>query len=326
MRKSNLITTLFQYIDQLLHDQLFHGYQMIADAIQVPLASAIILSFMLLGFSMMQGWLQWPWTAFLQLLLRITLIYTFVMNWHYFSLFFVDGLSGTISQLSQLFNKAIHAPTQDSQMVTLALQALLTRFTRLGLGVWNQGSLYHFAPLLTGFIIWLFGNALVVVAALQLMTAKLLVNLLLMLAPLFAAFSIFKTTEGFFQRWLALLIGYSFIQLFVPLMTTLLLRISNLLLNQSYLAHPETVTVTGFIPVVMIASIGIGLLHQAVHLALSIGDAVGRAIPIGQLASSIVGRRQYPFSTARQVVHPPTEKATHSSINSLSAINERRGK
>lgn len=283
MGKSNFIAVLFQYVDWALHQQIAQAYQLVVNDVQVPFALAAVLSLSLLGFSIMQGWLQCPWRVFLQWVLRVALIYSFVMHWHTFSCFFIEGLTKGVDQLCVAFMDALHfsyAHHVEHAGLVNALQSLLQRFTRLGLGVWNRGTWHHFSPLLTGGLIWLFGSALVIVAASHVLMAKLLLNLLFMLAPFFVVFTLFKTTEGFFQRWLATIVGYSLIQLLVPLMVALLFRIAQTMLDQSELLHPETVMITGFIPVVMLSTFGIGLLNRVARLAESIGQGVSQAVPM----------------------------------------------
>jgi len=190
-----------------------------------------------------------------------------------------------------------------------AMQSVFIEFTKIGEWVWNRGSWHNVGPRFTAVLIWGFGYAMILVAVFELVLAKIMMAVLLATAPLFVGFTLFKPTHGFFDRWLGACAGYALLTLFVSSMLALSLSIAQWAIAGTYLDKALNVSLVGFIPVMVVGFIGVGVILKAAQLAQAIGGTVttssGSALLAGTIGGAVGGAMaglkitNHPFGPSR---------------------------
>ncbi len=282
-----IIERLFTELDLLLNNFVFNGYSALANYLKTPLGLAIIVYFILMGLSMMQGWIQLSIPNLVKSITKIALIYTAAMNWSWFSFYVVDLLNKGAGEIGSVLVAAtpIPIPHFAGEGINGAMQSVSIEITEIGSWIWSQGAWNNMSPCFTGALIWVFGYTLILVALFELVLAKIMLAILFSTAPLFISFTLFKTTQGFFDRWLGACVGFALLMIFISSMLALALSLIQWSIAGMYASHAANIDLVGFVPVMIVGFIGVGILLKSAHLAQSIGGCVsitsGSALLIG---------------------------------------------
>ena len=76
---------------------------------------------------------------------------------------------------------------------------------------WNLSFMLIFEVIIASIVILVLGTAYVILAFSYLMVAKVLINVLLIIGPIFIAFSLFGATKEYFMKWVGQLLNYIFL-------------------------------------------------------------------------------------------------------------------
>ena len=287
---TDVITRFFNdVLDPTLKTFVFNGYEALAQHLKYPLGSAVVLFLMLMGISIMYGWIKFSISQFVKESLKIGLIFLLAMNWHIFSSWIVGGIQESAEQMGNwiLTANPISMPQLAGPGIHGALQSVLIEVTRVAQWTWDQGSLIHNpGPYVTAIVIGLVGYALVILGLFEIIIAKIMLAILFVMAPLFISFTLFKATHGFFERWLGSILGFAFLSIFI--MTALALAVSFLhwTINEIYLSHSSTLTLMGFVPILIVGGIAIFILMGVASMAKSLGGSIS-AVSGSELANGI---------------------------------------
>ena len=290
-----IIERLFTELDLLLNNFVFNGYSALANYLKTPLGLAIILYFILMGLSMMQGWIQLSIPNLVKSVTKIGLIYTAAMNWSWFSFYVVDLLNKGAGEIGSVLVAAtpIPIPHFAGEGINGAMQSVFIEITEIGSWIWNQGAWNNMSPRFTGALIWVFGYTLILVALFELVLAKIMLAILFATAPLFISFTLFKPTHGFFDRWLGACVGFALLMIFISSMLALALSLIQWSIAGMYASHATNIDLVGFVPVMIVGFIGVGILLKSSHLAQSIGGCVsitsGSALLAGTVGGAVAG-------------------------------------
>lgn len=76
---------------------------------------------------------------------------------------------------------------------------------------WNLSFMLIFEVIVASIVILVLGTVYVILAFSYLMVAKVLINVLLIIGPIFIAFSLFSATKEYFMKWVGQLLNYIFL-------------------------------------------------------------------------------------------------------------------
>ena len=286
-----VIESLFTQLDGLLDNYVFQAYGALAGYLRAPLALAMVLYLVLMGLSITQGWVKLSMGNLVKSTLKLAVIYTGAMNWGSFSHYLVDLITQGFGQIGDVLIGAtpIPIPHFAGTGINGAMQSVLIEFTNIGAWVWGMGSWHNLGPFFSAILIWGFGYALILVAVFELVLAKIMLAILFATAPLFIGFTLFKPTHGFFDRWLGACVGFGLLMVFVSSMLALALSIAQWAIAGMYASHATDLSLVGFVPVMIVGFLGVGIILKAAQLAQSIGGTVTTSSGSALLAGTVGG-------------------------------------
>jgi type IV secretion system protein VirB6 len=286
-----IIERLFTELDLLLNNFVFNGYSALANYLKVPLGLAIVLYIVLMGLSITQGWIQLSMANLVKSVTKIALIYTAAMNWSWFSNDVVDLFNKGAGEIGSVLVAATPVPIPHfaGEGINGAMQSVLIEITQIGSWIWNQGAWNNMSPCFTAALIFGFGYVLILVALFELVLAKIMLAILFSTAPLFISFTLFKPTHGFFDRWLGACVGFALLMIFISSMLALALSLLQWSIAGMYASHALKMSLVGFVPVMIVGFIGVGILLKVAHLAQAIGGGVSTASGSALLAGTVGG-------------------------------------
>ena len=264
-----IIDKLFTELDVLLSNYVFDAYNALAGYLKAPLGLAIVLYIVLMGLSITQGWVKLSMGNLVKSSIKLALVYMAAMNWGWFSQHVVELINKGSGQIGDVLISATPVPIPHfaGTGINGAMQSVLIEFTKIGVWVWNRGSWHALGPCFAAIVIWGFGYALILVAVFELVLAKIMLAVLFATAPLFVGFTLFKPTHGFFDRWLGACVGFGLLMIFVSSMLALALSISQWAIAGVYMDHATNLQIMGFVPVMIVGFIGVGIILKAAQLA-----------------------------------------------------------
>lgn len=292
---TTIIPTFLDQLDSMLNQFVFQGYSALTDHLRAPLGAAIVLTIVILGISITQGWVKLSMGNFVKLTLKIGLIYTFAMNWSVFSEYVAKGITVSAGDVGDwLLASVPHAGAGSGSGINEALQLALTQFMKLGDNLWGLASWHHWEPYLCAILIWGFGCAFIFMAIFEVVLAKIMIALLFTTAPLFIGFTLFKPTYDFFDRWLGLIAGNAFLFIFISALLGLILNFVEWSMIDAS-TDLSTLNMAGLVPSLFVCFIGLGLVSHVTRMAHSLGGAVtsasGNALVAGAIGGAIVGSK-----------------------------------
>lgn len=274
---NNVIERFFtEALNPILNNFVFKAYTDLANHLKYPLGLAVTLFIILMGISIMNGWTKLSVSHFTRIAIKIALIYTFALNWGIFSEWIVTGIQGGAEQMGNwmLTASPIAIPQLGGSGIEGALQSVLSEVVRLSQWTFNSGSWNHIGPYISAYFLLIFGSSLVVVGFFEIVLAKVMLAILFATAPLFVSFTLFEKTHSFFDRWLGQIMGFSFLMMFVMVVLALTMSFLQWAIGANYQNHGAFMTLFGFVPIMLMSILGVGLLIKVSHMAQSIGGAV----------------------------------------------------
>ncbi|MCW8452966.1 type IV secretion system protein [Fluoribacter dumoffii] len=290
MTYTNFIIQLAGEIDKLTRTFVFDGYKALSSILQAPLASMIVLYIVLKGYAIARGVIEQPQQELFRFSIRVGLIYMLAMNWEFFSShardLFVTG-SETIATRLML---AVHKQGLGNS-INQGLQNVLNEILKLGCDLFEAGSLRKLTPYFAGMMVFLSGSITLGLAFIEIVIAKLMLAVTLCTAPLFILFTLFDQTKPFFERWLGVLAGFSFVLIFVSSVVGLCVHLLHWV-TSSFMNTSAPVTAAIWIPIFIVACLCVMGIMQAVNIGKSIGGSVctsGGAAMVGGFIGSSLG-------------------------------------
>lgn len=286
---TTLIPDLFGAIDQLLNHYVKNGYAVLADKLKEPLGLGVVVYFCVMGISLSQGWSRLSFSAFMKSIIKITIIYMLAMSWQNFSFFFVNGIEGSAGQIGDYLvsASAVALPHFAGSGINGALQSVLIEVTRVGAWAWQTGSFHNVSPYFNAIVIWIFGFCALAFAIVEILLAKMMLSLFFTLAPLFIALTLFKSTQGLFDRWLGDIIGFSLFLIMIPAALTLALNVMHWSVSDLYASRSGTDNIVAWVPIMIVGILDLILIKNVASFAKSIGGGVSTASGSSMLAAGI---------------------------------------
>lgn len=267
-----VVTGLVSQIDTLMKTFVHNGYNALAGALKAPLTALGVLSIVLIGYGMTQGFIKAPMKTVYGWIIRMGFIFFFAMNWGNFSFYVVGLFDKGMGELSQAVMNATHTPVAGKSMAS-GLQTAFTNILHVGLWTIKKASLKHWTPAFSAFFIWISGLIVVGVALCEIIVAKIMLSVCLTTAPLFIVLVLFEQTKSFFDRWLGTTVGFSLVFLFVSVVVSLSLSLIHSTISGYLPTQASNMETVGCIPIFLVACLCAALLVQAASVAKHIGGA-----------------------------------------------------
>ena len=287
---TTLIEELLTEVDLLLNEYVTKGYEALAGYLEVPLGVAIVFFFVCYGVGLTQGWIKGSVSGMTKSLFKIGMIYYLGMNWGHFSEYvsalFYDA-AGHIGDV--LVNASpIPLPTLGGTGINGALQSILIELMKISQWILDSGSWRNWVPLIEGCAIGAVGIFLVMFAVLEIVIAKCMLSILFVTAPLFIAFTLFKTTHAFFDRWLGACVGYAMLMIFVCAGLGIVVALDQWALADMYLNKAFNVKTIDAGVLILVSLVCLGILKRVAGLAMNIGGSV-TTMSGGEMFAGAVG-------------------------------------
>ena len=189
--------------------------------------------------------------------------------------FFVHGIEESANQIGSWMLQAspVHFP-YETNTVNDALQSVLTRVTEIGSWTWKQGNLYKWTPFFTATMIWLFGYAGLVLAVTEMLLAKFMLALLFTFAPLFIPMALYKQTQGIFDRWLGIIVGFSFLLMMMPSALVITMNFMDWGIGGTYASRAANISAMSWVPVMFAGVLNFVMVHCVARYSKLMGASI----------------------------------------------------
>jgi len=211
---NGFVVSLAGEIDRLTNHFVFDGYSALASLLKAPLGAMIVLYIVLMGYAIARGVIEKPQQELFKFAIRSGMIYMTAMNWDFFASHVRDLFVVGSESISTTLMQAIHKEAMGGS-INQGLQNVLNEILKLGGDLFDAGSIRKLTPYFAGIMVFFSGSITVGLAFIEIVIAKIMLAVTLCTAPLFITFTLFEQTKSFFERWLGVLAGFSFVLIFV---------------------------------------------------------------------------------------------------------------
>lgn len=273
---TTLISELLSEVDILLDQYVTTGYETLAGYLEVPLGIAIVFFFVCYGVGLTQGWIKGSVGGMTKSLFKIGMIYYLGMNWGHFSEYVSALFYDAAGHIGDVLVKAspIKLPTLGGEGINGALQSILIELMKISQWIIDAGSWRNWVPLIEGCAIGAVGIFLVMFAVLEIVIAKCMLSILFVTAPLFIAFTLFKSTHTFFDRWLGACVGYSMLMIFVCAGLGIVVALDQWALAGVYATEALNIKTIDSGVLILVSLVCLGILKRIAGLAMNIGGSI----------------------------------------------------
>ncbi len=271
---NNIVSGLISQVDLLLNGFVAESYEKLADYLRIPLISLATLYVSFMGISMAFGWIQFSFGAFVKMTLKIGFIMTAALEWSVASEFFINLIQKFINEISDTLVIASPIKIPDADTLDEAMQIILSGFSKIGSVIFNSAGFSNFGAMLDGIIIWIIGYAIVGLALLEIILAKMMLAVLFTFTPLFVLCLFFRPFHGIFDRWLGLIFGAALLQIFVQSVTALGMSLAYLWVGEHLGSQALDIGNFGTLPIIIIGIVCLGMIHKAGQMGLIIGSGL----------------------------------------------------
>jgi type IV secretion system protein VirB6 len=273
---SLLIEQVLTEVDLILKSYVYDGYQALTNYLEVPLGLLIVLFYVVYGISLTHGWTKGSVSGFVKSVFKVGLIYYFGMNWGHFSDYVVSLFYEGAGHIGDVLVTAspVPLPDVDGAGINAALQTVFTELLEIGQWLIDKGSFSNWGPFFGGVGVYVSAGLLVGFALLEIVIAKIMLSILFVTAPLFIAFTMFKPTHTFFDRWLGACVGYSLLMIFICAGLGVVIALDYWAIADVYLSKADGIRFLEVCVVVVMTLICFGILKRIALLAVSIGGTV----------------------------------------------------
>lgn len=295
----DIITQLFQKIDQVAASAIQQIYQAISQGLLPVFTVAVTIYVAYWGYEMIYGRAPLSAGAFIWRIARIALIYALAFGWSDFSAIVVETFTKSSDGIASAVCTAVGGSScgTPETSVSSTLSTLFSNAMNAGKIVAASGGWGAAIGLSLLAIVLLIATVIFVTVAVTLvMIGKVALFVLLGIAPIFIAMALFNFTSVLFTGWLRTVAQYSI----VPIIVYGILGFLLTLMNQT-IANLGTITdvtsgMTVIAPFLILCGVGSALLPLALSMAASIagGHALQNVRPwaLGPLgmATRLAGR------------------------------------
>lgn len=296
-----IVSDIMTSLDNTIRDTGQRLFENTSAAVGPIWSILLTISLLLVGMNMALGVYRMSARDNVQLVTRIVLIYMFAFSWENFSAFYDAVSSGSSNLALSYFNTAY---AHGSGSIDSAMDGFAANMGDTADGV--ARSVGSIARGVLGALFYVFLAALMAIYVLVAGFAKIMLAMLIGVAPLAIIFSIFNRTKSLFEAWLSSFISY----LMYPIAASAVLSTVVTVAAGQFRSQDQVQNVgsiLGFLVIVFVGIVAIYKIPEAVnhmtgqiHLAsiapeaLRLGTGTLRAS--GQVAANAAG--------ASAVAHP----------------------
>jgi len=171
-----------------------------------------VIHIMLLGYSMMWGYVQLPFSTFLKTAAKYAFIAAIALNASNYNAYIVAGINGLSDGFTAAFGSGQNT---DTTTIYQAIDSTLGQGFTLGATLWGDGmktGVSHmgmmFGCLIEAAIVFIATIAIGIPAGGVIVVAKAGLSLMLGIGPVFVALALWPVTARFFDGWLAQALTY----------------------------------------------------------------------------------------------------------------------
>lgn len=192
-----------------------------------------VLAVALVGINMMLQLRPMVWGHCISLMIKLALIGIFAWNWNQFwavangILSAIEAIAGEILASS---GDGLRGPTITDGFA-VAIDDMLDRFAEAATTIGREMGGWFGTMIMMGISVLLIGSV-AALSALMILFPKVVITVLLGLAPIMIAMTLFEATKGFFERWLSSCISWSLYPLFIASIFSIMLSMSNDMINR----------------------------------------------------------------------------------------------
>lgn len=265
----NFVNDLLLNVDKQVNEYIFSGYHAVAQAFSWPLTTLLIIYFAGLGWLVIRALVPLTPLAVAWHMLKAAFIFAFALQWDYFSYFFVTFfLHGTDRLLGAVLG-ALQYP-QSPQTITDGLAKAWETGTNVFANVWRMAGATSVLGTLLGLLGYLTIIGVVGMALFYIVTAKIAISVLLVLAPIILPMYLWRGTQEIFNGWLRLLVQWLVAPLLIYMFAAMYMQ---LLQGQLEImaAGATTANISAF---VLLGMIMIATFRQAGHISYELACKV----------------------------------------------------
>lgn len=175
-----------------------------------------VLAVALVGINMMVQLRPMAWGHCLSLMIKLALIGIFAWNWNQFwnvANGIMSAIEATAGGILLSSGNGLSGPTISNGFAS-AIDDMMYQFTVASTNIAQEMGGYFTTAIVSGICISLIG-IVSAVSTLLILFPKIVITILLGLAPIVIALTLFEATKGFFERWLSACISWSLYPLFI---------------------------------------------------------------------------------------------------------------
>lgn len=265
-----VITDILDQVDGAIETVGQEGYVSLAGAVGDVISIGATVALMVLGVNAVMQVRPMSMATFFAFGMKVALIGIFAQSWSNF-----DVVYQIVTDVPESIGAALLGLSGLSDTAGLynALDAMLSRMTEYGDEIgenagWVAGAVM---TALFYFIAALFAA----VAAGIIAYAKILLTLMVILAPLMIACSLFAVTNGIFQSWTRSLVGYAFMPIAAAGAVGVVLAIGTDM--ASAIGPEDVVTISTILPFMAVLVLSIGIMAAVPMVASNLSGAFGLA-------------------------------------------------
>ena len=192
-----------------------------------------VLAVALVGINMMLQLRPMAWTNCIGLMIKLSLIGIFAWNWNQFWAVangILSAIEATAGGILASSGNGMNGPTVTDGFAS-AIDDMLDSFSVAATTIGREMGGYFGTMIMMGISSLLIGSV-AAVSALMILFPKVVITVLLGLAPIMIAMTLFEATKGFFERWLAACISWSLYPLFIASIFSIMLSMGNDMINR----------------------------------------------------------------------------------------------
>ena len=288
---SSFISQLFQKVDTLGSNFTQNTYQALASAMGPVFTLLLTLYVIFWGWSFWQGRGDTTASGMAFRLFRVFIVYVLAMTWGDFQTFVYDVVNQAPSAVGNVIitniGDASSAGTSTSNIEQSISNIYLVGVDAASKIVSNAG-ITNPGPYIYGSIVWIVVALFVGFTAFLVIFAKIIIWVMLALAPIFTVMMLYGFTTRYFSGWLSVLVQFVVVQILVYAVAGFYLSLIKDVVQA--LANSNSGVTTGIqdiAPVVLVGLIGVFLVSQLIPVSQAIaGGAMLRFTALGAALAS----------------------------------------
>lgn len=276
---TTFILSLMTKIDIATQSFIATGYANLSNYLQVPVAMACTLLFILMGYGILHGFIEMSIKTFSKVILTVGGVYTLGFSWSHFNTYVIELFLSSANEIAGVMvqGKLFDFPFLPGTGTGLnaALQTVLIESVKVGGWVMAKGGFTDWLPYFIGLSFMIGGTIVVALAAVEIIVVKLYIAMLLAVAPFFIACLLFPQTKGQFDGWLAQLKGFSIALILLGVAIGLCMYLMHWVVGGYFIQKAIHIKIYSLVPLLFASILCVLILTGIIPIAKQIGGSHG---------------------------------------------------